>query len=247
MNSIVKILDLGTLTFDKSFLTSGRGMGEIITVPSWAVLIDHPRAKIVVDTGFGNPSLPHVSPWQAKRSKKQELEYQLKEYGFEPENIDIVINTHLHYDHCGNNALFKKSRFIVQLSELRVAYVPPIFNKAVYSRIDFDIEGIEYDAIEGDFFNLLPGIDIIYTPGHSMGHQSVLVTTNEGMIIIPGDAVYTGENYEELILPGFCYDSESSLRSIKRIRKLANDYEAVVLFSHDANFFNGAMKRVYGL
>jgi len=62
-------------------------MGEIITVPSWAVLIDHPRAKIVVDTGFGNPSLPHVSAWNGKRSEKQELEHQLKEYGFKPELV----------------------------------------------------------------------------------------------------------------------------------------------------------------
>jgi glyoxylase-like metal-dependent hydrolase (beta-lactamase superfamily II) len=247
VNSVVKILDLGHINVDKSVLTMGRGIGEIVISPSWAALIDHPEAKILVDTGFGDVNLPHIAAWNVKRSETQEIAYQLKGYGLEPDDIDIVINTHLHYDHCGNNALFKKSRFIVQLTELRGAYVPPIFNKDAYNRLDFDIDGIEYDTLEGDYFNLLPGIDIVYTPGHSMGHQSVMVKTAEGPIILPGDAVYTRENYEELILPGYAYDLEDSLRSIKRIKKLAYDYQGQVLFSHDYTFLNTKMKRVYGL
>jgi N-acyl homoserine lactone hydrolase len=98
-----------------------------------------------------------------------------------PRDVVCVINTHLHFDHCGGNRLFPGVPIHVQRTELQGPYDPPEW---------VDFEGATYVEHDGEA-EILPGIRVLPTPGHTNGHQSVLVDTSDGLVVIGGDVAYT--------------------------------------------------------
>lgn len=239
------VLDGGTLgPYDKSHFFCGRDRGTKIMLPVWQAYIDHPKAKIIVDTGI-NPEtdMPPGFDRIVNRNPDQHIEKQLARVGVTPDEIDVVINTHLHYDHTAYNKLFKKATIIVQKEEMRHAFVPEKFMWSYYQpRSHFDVPDLHYELIEGDY-EVVEGVHILSTPGHSAGHQSVLVETGEpGPIIIAGDAVYFRESLEHLVIPYIVYDPTQCLVSQKRIARIAQEKEAQVFPSHDASF-NETLKK----
>ncbi len=239
------VLDGGTLgPYDKSPFFCGRDRGTKIILPVWQAYIDHPKAKIIVDTGI-NPKtdmLPGLGRI-VNRNPDQHIEEQLARVGASPDEIDIVINTHLHYDHTAYNRLFEKATIIVQKAEMRHAFVPEKFMWEYYQpRSHFDVPDLNYELIEGDY-EVAEGVHILSTPGHSAGHQSVLVETEKpGPIIIAGDAVYFKESLEQFVVPYIVYDPTQCLASQKRIARIAQKKGARVLPSHDASFFETLKK-----
>jgi glyoxylase-like metal-dependent hydrolase (beta-lactamase superfamily II) len=239
------VLDGGALgPYEKSLFTFDVDVGKKIILSVWQAYIDHPEAKIIIDTGI-NPKTDELSQFGRKlhQDPSQRIEEQLARIGVNPNEIDIVINTHLHYDHTAYNKLFKKATFIVQKEEMRHAYVPESFEESFYQpREHFDVPYLNYELIEGDY-PLLKGIDILFTPGHTAGHQSVLIETEKsGPIIIAGDAAYLKENMDKLIIPAIHYDPSLYLSSLKRIKRIAQQKGAQVFFSHDLWFFNSLKK-----
>ena len=195
------ILDGGHLgPYNKSSFILGRGKGEKIILPVWQAYIEHPRAKILIDTGI-NPQTDMLPGFgrEVHQSEDQRIENQLARIGVIPEEIDIVINTHLHYDHTAANHLFKQAVFIVQKAEMRYAYAPEWYEASYYQPIShFAIPDLNYKLIEGDF-EVFEGVQILFTPGHTPGSQSVLIRTeNPGPFLIAGDAAYLQENLEDL-------------------------------------------------
>jgi N-acyl homoserine lactone hydrolase len=145
--------------------------GELWPVYGWA--IDGPAGTILVDTGMIDSTAeldeewgPVLRPW--------------------PETGDVVavINTHLHFDHCGGNRRFAGTPTYVQRSELEVAVAPDYLEEWV--RFD----GASYVELEGDA-ELFDGVSVLFTPGHSVGHQSVLVETDDGLVVLGGDVTYS--------------------------------------------------------
>ena len=193
---------------------------------------------ILVDTGFGDPERPDLKAWGYLRplGQAQQPVNQLKTLGVEPGKVDMVVNTHLHNDHCGNNQLFKNSKFFVQKEELRHAFVPDenekCGNEPFCNRLDFD-HPLDYQLMTGDY-EIAEGVQILYTPGHTAGHQSVLVKLRERNLVITADAVFTEENWKDNVLPGVIYDSIAYMNSIKKLRSIKN---AIFYFSHDMTFF----------
>ena len=118
-------------------------------------------------------------------------------------DITIVVNTHLHFDHCGNNALFKNAKFYVQADELRYAYAPDRFQKAAYIREFFDVN-VDYVMLKGKY-RLTEEISILPTAGHTVGHQSVIVKLNDKNYVYCGDAAPLKENLEKRNIPGVLY------------------------------------------
>ncbi|HXC75942.1 MAG TPA: N-acyl homoserine lactonase family protein [Candidatus Acidoferrum sp.] len=157
-------------------------------MPVHGFVIKHPRAgAILVDTGVGWPT-ELVKEWKVVNRHAAEA---LAEHDLSPADVRIVINTHLHFDHCGQNAVFKHAPFYVQRSELERARRA----KSVPSEW-FDFAGARFELLDGDA-EVADGVRVLATPGHTVGHQSVLVDTPDGGAVMIGDAAYTTEIFQD--------------------------------------------------
>src|SRR5205823_1432711 len=118
--------------------------------------------------------------------------------------VALVVNTHLHFDHCGGNRLFAGRPIHVQRRELADARSEEDYT--IPEWVDF--VGALYEELDGDA-ELIPGVSVITTPGHTRGHQCVVVTTSAGPVVIGGDVAY---QYREL--------SEPKTEGQRRVREL---------------------------
>jgi glyoxylase-like metal-dependent hydrolase (beta-lactamase superfamily II) len=166
-----------------------------------AFLLISGEEKILVDTGPPAPAkmAPFHKPYS--QSAEETLEAQLARFQTRPEEIRVVINTHLHWDHCYRNSLFTRASFYVQKRELDYARNPLPLHLEPYEMGQEGIvppfEGIDYQCVEGDV-ELEPGITLMLTPGHSLGIQTVGVRTRQGLYIIAGDTIPL---YDNLAVP----------------------------------------------
>jgi len=236
------LLDTGSVTLDQNNLTPGRGIGTIVTVPVPTFLITHPKGNVLFDTGMhpgvitdaegtwgpiAKAAVPHMT-------EKQKIVTQLAKLGYKPNDIKYVVNSHLHLDHAGGNQFFTNSEFIVQKDEIRVAFYPEVYQKAVYLRKDFDYP-LNYKDIEGDYDIFGDGKLVLWvTRGHSQGHQSLVVNLeNSGRFILTADCANEPANIDLLILPGTVWSPDESIRSLKRLRDARDKEEAFLIFGHD--------------
>ena len=143
----------------------------------------------------------------------------LAELDMSPADISLVINTHLHFDHCGQNAVFKHAPFYVQRAELdRVRRTSP--DHAGW----FDFMGARFELLDGDT-EILPGLRVVATPGHTAGHQCVVVQASDGpMDLLIGDAAYTPREYtgplDQKLPSGQAADRPAWEASIGRVRSM---------------------------
>ena len=234
---------VGKVTLDKSTLTAGRGMGTRIKVPVPVFLITHPKGNILCDTGMHKQvAVDPVARWgEAKVNSltpdvgpDEDAVSQIEKLGFKTEDIRYVINTHLHLDHCGCNQFFKDATFLVQKDELKTAFWPEVFQRGSYYRSDFD-HPLRYEELEGDYDVYGDGtVNIIRSPGHTQGHQSIIVQLpGDGNIILTGDSCYLMENIEEIVLPGIVWNPEQAITSIKKLRYLRDKKSAFIITGHD--------------
>jgi N-acyl homoserine lactone hydrolase len=149
-------------------------------MPVYVHVIDHPDARVLVDTG-----LTDLHPLVADMDPRPT---PLSEHDIDLAGIDIVVNTHLHFDHCGGNHLLAGRPFYVQRQELADArgegYTIPEW---------VDAPGVEYVTVDGEH-DLLPGVRLVPAPGHTRGSQVVVVESGGRPTVIGGDmAVWFGE------------------------------------------------------
>jgi len=237
-------LDVGVLYNDKSNLTPRRDYGTLFKAASIMWYIAGAENKIVVDTSFrsAQESSRLHAPLKAERLPQQEPASALAAIGVKPDSIDIVVLTHLHWDHCQNHHLFPNATFMIQREELRYAIAPLPFHASMYEAITigmkplwFDISPIE--LVDGDR-QIAEGISLVHTPGHTPGYQTVLVETPQGKIAIAGCMVPTFENWpdseQDSYLPSSLYvDLEQYWKSMQRIDRLSD----LVLPGHDPDVF----------
>jgi len=235
----IRALDTGSIELEKSIGTHLTGYGEILLVPVTVFLIEKidGKVKIIVDTGMESPERSQeVLNQHYFRSEEQKLQVIFKHLHIDPAEIGTVILTHLHHDHCGNNVLFPHARFFVQQEELRYAFAPlpdetkPYFSPLIGLTPSF--MGTAFELIDGDE-EILEGIQVIKTPGHTPGSQSVLVNTPEGVYCLAGDNVMLYENIEKNIPVGHIYSRGDWFSSIRKMRALSDH----ILPSHDPALF----------
>src|SRR5437763_6345509 len=146
--------------------------GELM--PVYVHVIDHPEARVLVDTGMTELH-PLVADMDPRLSP-------LSEQGFDLAGIDIVVNTHLHFDHCGGNHLFAGRPIYVQRRELDDARSLDDYTIREW----VDAPGVRYVPVDGEL-ELLPGLRIVPAPGHTPGTQVVVVETGGRPLVVAGD------------------------------------------------------------
>lgn len=192
------------------------------------LLIRTEKETILVDTGVGNLPQKYEKFHDVSRTKEEELGYSLRKAGLQPQDVTIVINTHLHFDHCGNNKMFPNSKFLIQTDEIRYAYFPDRFMRVSYLRDFFDVEA-DYLPVRGKY-EIEDGVEVLPTPGHTIGHQSVVVKWKGRRVVYAGDAAPLPENIEKRNITGMIYNSADGLESIDRLRRIT---DAFYIYSHD--------------
>ena len=143
--------------------------------------------------------------------------------GWAPEDVDIIINTHLHHDHCGDNRLFKNATFIVQEREWKYAYDHIPSQDKIYLEELYGTAAVDYFSwkfVNGEA-EIVPGVKVFPTPGHTLGHQSVIVKTKEGTVCIAGDATNLLVNIRQNIPVGFLASTTDAFQSMVEIRRRA--------------------------
>jgi glyoxylase-like metal-dependent hydrolase (beta-lactamase superfamily II) len=162
---------LGKLTFNKGMMTYFMNYDQKIWIPNAAWYIKTKETEILVDTGISSRDMKRYLFGNVYEDH-QSIEEALEKRGTNPGRIKIIIQTHLHYDHCGNNRLFPNAKVIVQARELEFARNPhPVF-RGSYNPSFF--ESSDFEIVDGEE-EIVPGIRVVPVPGHSPGVQAVLV------------------------------------------------------------------------
>lgn len=242
MGMKVYLLESGTLMLDESLATWNHNQGIEFRFPVFSLYIDHPDGKILIDTGFDKEWVERKLPFEKPtQTEDQQLVNQLARIGVKPEEIDVVVNSHLHFDHCSHNKLFPRARFVFSKSELRHAYVPDPWERLGYDPDLVAIPGMKTELLElGTFeYELAPGITLIETPGHSVGHLSAIIRPGGDTppLVFPFDVAYTKHNLKDRVLMGLHSDPRELLDSMNRIDNIAQRIGGKIFYSHDPDEF----------
>lgn len=234
-------IQVGTIVLDRSAMTHYKGKGEQIVIPIWCGAATDGIHKVLIDTGIRDIIEYQKAEPGATQAENQEITTALKNImGWAPEDVDIVINTHLHCDHCGCNYKFQNARFYVQAKEWHAAFHPIAPEAPFYDIPSYDKNAVNYfqwEFLDGDT-EILPGLKVITTPGHTFGHQSALLDTEEGVLCVSGDICNVAENVIENLEPNIVVMVPETYQSFERIRQFAH----YILPGHDPGITNGVSK-----
>ncbi len=235
---------------------------ELLDVPVPAFLVEHPGAGLIlVDTGLHpsvavNPrqNLGRVSLFAYKDLKMdpgQAVSAQLREKGISPGDVRVVIMTHLHADHASAISEFPQATFIVSKPEWEAAtdsgrltgYVRRQFDHGFdYRLLDFDGPDASSFSGFGRSFDLFGdgSVRTVFTPGHSLGHMSVVLRAKGREVLLAGDAIYLLETLETSHLPYRVEDEHLFRRSMREIAQYRKETpDALIIPSHDWDAWQG--------
>jgi glyoxylase-like metal-dependent hydrolase (beta-lactamase superfamily II) len=224
-------------------------------VPIPAFLVDHPSAgPVLVDTGLhasvasspaDNLGAVGARIYDIRMGAEQAVPAQLEALGVDPMSVRAVVMTHLHYDHASGVSAFPEATFVVSRAEWAAAasggllqgYRPRPFAHAFDWRlIDYAGDGLSSFAGFGRSVDLFAdgSVRLVSTPGHSPGHQSVVLRLHDRELLLTGDAAYRRETIASGEVPLFCADEHLYRRSVAEIRAyVSRTPAAVVICGHD--------------
>jgi glyoxylase-like metal-dependent hydrolase (beta-lactamase superfamily II) len=211
--------------------------GVMVPVPVW--LIEGTDKVILVDTGLGD--VEEVADMQhrygvdfvASRSQDQEIVRGLARHGVHPNDVELVILTHLHFDHVGNNELFPNARFLTQREELPQALCPPPYSMFYYPEYAYKMTGIldRLELIDGDR-QIDPNVRLVRIGGHTPGCMVVLVDTALGRVCLTSDVMYNYRNLELNWPMGSFWNVAELMRGYDRLHREAD----IIVPDHDWQF-----------
>jgi N-acyl homoserine lactone hydrolase len=239
------VLQAGFADVDKGeVLTPGSGDGTMVRIPVPMYLVEHDDgSRTLIDTGMhpvhvddpghtfaGSPLADAIAPIMRHEDR---LEHRLGELGVGVGDITRVVNTHLHFDHCGQNGLFEGAPILVQ----RAAYEAATAEEG-YASAYFDRPGLRDELVEGDA-EPAPELCLVAAPGHAAGFQAVLVRLpSTGDVLLCGDAIAVPEQLDTGNWQA-CADPVFGEASAARLRGIADDTGALMVFGHDPEQWRG--------
>ena len=206
------------------------------------LLIRTPEKMVLVDTGLGEKfSKRSKEIYRTERS--QNLFRSLAALRIEPTDIDFVINTHLHFDHCGGNTIkvngkhvpsFPNAKYIIQKDEWDNANRPNERTKSSYRTCDFLPleEAGQVQLVEGDY-DVIPGVKTMVTRGHTQGHQSVFISSRGNKALYLGDIIPMTYHLKIPYMTGFDMYPVELLETKKDIIGRAVQENWLLIFEHD--------------
>ncbi len=206
------------------------------------LLIKTPAKNVLVDTGIGE-KLKERFKEIYKVERAHGLVTSLDEIGIKPKDIDFVLNTHLHFDHCGGNTIkkdgkfvptFPNARYVVQKQEWNDATHTNERTQASYLKENFmPIEESGQLVLADDECKVLPGIKAILTKGHTRGHQSVLIESEGKKAIYLGDLIPTTSHIKIPYVMGYDLYPIDVIEKKKEILERALKEQWLLVFEHD--------------
>lgn len=232
----------GFLTIPHSFLLEK--VDGWVTVPIPSYLIVHPKGKVLFDSGLNLKTQTDPEGYMGSVGMRfttfhfhpgEEVSARLADLSIDTEEITHLVNSHLHYDHSGGNAQIPSADVLVQRREWDHAKALPDDDLA-YRKEDFDT-GQRVRKVDGEHDLFGDGtVTCLPTYGHTPGHQSLRVRTENGEFLLCADACYLRQSLEKLHLPGVIADREATLAVLKRFRDMQSR-GARIMFGHDPEFW----------
>ena len=233
----------GTVTGESGRLMEG-GEGDI-TLPIPVYLIEHPKGRALFDTGL-HPDCQH-SPAERLGTRLTELfriafapgeevSARLTAIGRDPGKIDLLINSHFHFDHVGGNALIPNATMLVQRREWDAGMDAETAARHGYNPRDFDL-GHKLRLVDGEHDVFGDGsVVCLPTHGHTPGHQSLKVRLDGGEVVLTADCCYFCQTLRERRLPAMVHDRNQFLASLDKLEVL-EQAGARLFFGHDPEFW----------
>jgi len=221
---------MGTKVFDKSMMTYQYGTGCPYTIPIYCWYLEGGDKKVLVDTGEMGP-IRSEDRERAIGGRIYTFEEGLAKWGLNPEDIDVVIHTHLHNDHCENDFKCVNAKIYVHEKELETIHNPHPLDYRYNEEFILEVEEngqIEVITEDGE---ILPGIRVMHTPAHTEGGLSILIDTPSGTAVITGFCIIM-ENLEppkqikamemEVIPPGTHVNVYQAYDIVKQIKSMGD-------------------------
>ena len=262
METELHLLDRGRIEADLNFALDG----AVVAVRSdqspelryeeyavWNLVIDHPEATILWDTGShpeagdGYWPAPAFEAFSHADADERDLETALDDVGYTVDDVDAVVQSHLHLDHAGGLYNFEGTDvpIYVHRREIEHAFLSaktPAGDDS-YLPMDFDRD-LDWAVIEGER-QLLPGIDLLELPGHTPGLLGAHIQREgDDDVLICGDEAFLAPNYEEGRDMGasLLYDNRAWAESLRKLKEIERRTGATVIYGHDLDQFG----RLYG-
>ena len=195
--------------------------------PCLGYLVRHPQGALLFDTGMGS----HPDVDDHYRPRRTAVAEALARAGSGVAEVDLVANCHLHFDHCGGNGLFAGLPVFTQAVELATARTVADYTLAEL----VDLPGVRYEELSGEV-EVLPGVLLVPTPGHTEGHQSLVVRQPDGTVVVAGQSHDTATEFSADMLAWRARQdqhAEPLPRIPGWIERLQQFDPARVVFAHD--------------
>lgn len=244
----------GTATIEQLYVLDG-GEAAVEDISQWSPGVDigqsrrfsdnvyllrHGADWMLWDTGLDDDlvTIPEgqVFAHDVRGLVRRTLAAQLAELGVTPDDITVLACSHAHFDHVGNTRLFPRARWYVQATEHDAMFGPDPGRYGFLPELYATLADNPTVRIDGDHDVFGDGsVQIIATPGHTPGHQSLLVRLpHAGAVVLSGDVVHFAANLRHRRVPTFNSDHQASRTSMDRIEALVDAEDALLLIGHDA-------------
>ena len=219
-------LVVGAREVDQGAMTYLANYGKRVWLPMYVFYLEGGDKTILVDTGLDEFMVP---PEVGAKYGLDILNFEpaLATVGLKPGDVDVIVHTHLHDDHCANDALCTRAKVYVQQAELDAMKSPHPIEYRYFPEL---LDGVDVVPLNGDA-QIADGLSVMLTPGHTPGGQSVVVNTTAGKAVITGFCC-NGENFPKsggVICPGIHWSAVEAYNSALRVREVAD----IVLPLHD--------------
>lgn len=234
----------GDLTDMATFDPFDENLGTKVYNPYFMYVITHPRGTVLFDSGV-HPAMrtdpasrlgDAAASIQVQVTADDHIEKRLATIGMQPSDVDIVVQSHLHFDHAGGLEWLAHAPVLVQRDELEFALNPPVYQREIYVQADFDHD-LDWQQLDGDHDIFDDGrLVVLSTPGHTRGHQSLMVKLNSQVVILLADAAYLLTKMRARLLPGILWSPDALIATWDRVEELEREHHALLMTTHDLDY-----------